>query len=361
MSDKFIARLNDDVGLTETERQVLQAVDVRSYEDLQSLVEAFPSIARTGVELPKLSNAAFPRVAESWVSFSQKAEREIQRVSFGALPPFEASVTPGAVVGMPGSRRTTPATAPGQTSIDLRLANWPVRNQDQRGTCVSFGTVACVEHALGGRFTDMSEQFLYWAMKTHTNDPYPNQDGSWLEFSLAALASHGVCTEAEWPYVGSAVQPVSGAAPGRPTASALSSATAHRSSAALHQRNPRKATATIVNALAEGSPVAICLPVFSDPLTPRGQTNWTTGVGWAFGHVINPPPTSKVSGGHCVCIVGYSPDEDEPTGGYFVIRNSWSEDWGSQNPDSESHAPAPGYGFVSGTYINTYAWEIMRL
>ena len=363
MADDFINTLDGEVGLTEQERVLLNSVGVRSYDDLHALVQAFPSIVQVGVELPKLSNAAFMRMSDGFATFSEKAEHDRNQVSFGALAPEEAALTPGATVGMPAPIRRMVAFGPPVAPIDLRIPNWPVRNQDQRGTCVSFGTVACVEHALSsaGQAGDMSEQFLYWAIKTATADPYPNQDGSWLEFSKAALSSEGVCTEDEWRYVGSVVNPVSGATAGNPTQAAIASAATRIRQATMHERNPKQSATKVLNGLGRGRPVAICLPVFSDAHTPNGQTNWTTSVGWAYGHVLNPPPTSKVTGGHCVCVVGYSPDAAEPAGGYFIIRNSWSADWGSANPDPASHAWAPGYGFISATYLNTYAWEIMQL
>lgn len=363
MADDFIAELDAQVGLKEQERDVLAASGVRSYEDLHALVQAFPSIVQLGVELPKLSNAAFVRVPDGFATYAEKADKDHAAVSFGALPPDEASVTPGATVGIPAPLRRMMAMGPEADPIDLRLRTWPVRNQGDRGTCVAFGSVACAEHAAAGagHSADLSEQFLYWAIKTATSDPYPQQDGTWLEFAAEALASHGVCLETEWPYVGTIVNPVSGAAPGQPSVSAQASAATRRINASIHERNPRQAAKKVLDGLRRGRPVAICLPVFRDPLAPNGPTNWTTSVGWAYGHVLNPPPTSKVTSGHCVCVVGYSPDADEPAGGYFVIRNSWSTDWGSANPDPTSHAPEPGYGFVSATYLNTYTWEILQL
>ena len=65
--------------------------------------------------------------------------------------------------------------------------------------------------------------------------------------------------------------------------------------------------------LQAGKPVAVSLPVFEDSST--GLTNWTMPVGWDFGRVINPPPTS-VAGrfGHCVCIVVFPPRRERGKG-----------------------------------------------
>lgn len=363
MADGFIEELAGRVPLNDRERAVLEAAGVGSYEDLHSLVQAFPSIAQIGVELAKLSNAAFTRIQDGFAARTPDAQTRLRLVSFGALPPAEAPVTRDAVVGLPSPARRVVAMGPAPAPIDLRLPNWPVRDQGQRGTCVSFGTTACAEHAVtsSGHPADLSEQFLYWAIKTATADPKPASDGTWLEFSKAALDQEGICLEQEWPYVPTPVDPVSGAAAGVPTAQARNSAGSRRMTVSMHQRNPHGAAATLLSALQRGRPAALCLPVFADPLTPRGPTNWDTPVGWSYGRILNPPPTSKVVGGHCVCVTGYAPDPAEPTGGFFVVRNSWSDQWGAANPSSQSRAPARGYGFVSGSYVNTYAWELFQI
>ncbi|MBC7986667.1 MAG: C1 family peptidase [Sphingomonadaceae bacterium] len=251
----------------------------------------------------------------------------------------------------------------GAPEIDVRCPNWPVRDQNPRGTCVSFGAVACLECAEGHESaSELSEQFLYWAIKTGTGDPIPSEDGTWLEFARDALASHGVCLEDEWPYINSEVQPVSGQTTAEPTAAARASASGRRLHAGIYYRDPSSTAHLVRDALSDqGRPVAISLPVFQDPLTSRGPTNWTTAVGWLYGTVLNPPPTSVVVGGHCVCITGFVADPAESAGGYFIIRNSWGTDWGRDNPNpTGGPAPEAGYGAVSATYVDKYCWEVFQ-
>jgi hypothetical protein len=96
-------------------------------------------------------------------------------------------------------------------------------------------------------------------------------------------------------------------------------------------------------------PVAVSMLVFKDPV--GGRDNWSTLVGRSFGEVLDPPPTSVVSSGHAVCIVGFRPDPTERLGGFFLFRNSWGPHWGRQAQ------PEPGYGFLSAGQLEDYCIE----
>src|SRR5262249_15656320 len=150
------------------------------------------------------------------------------------------------------------------------------------------------------------------------------------EFARDMLASDGICGEPLWPYVNTAVTPVSGKTATDPSARATAAAQQGKVSASTHAKNPAGAAALLYQLLQSGRPVAICLPVFQDPAT--GVYNWTTNVGWAYGRVLNPPPGSVANAGHCVCVTGFVPDQNEPNGGYFIVRNSWDTAWGRLAP-----------------------------
>lgn len=337
---------------------ILDSVGVGSWEDVDSLVRNFPSLARH-LPLPQLSFAAVNALDQTYSNLATKAEMLAPRAEFGALPPAGAPISMQAVVGLPSALPMARSITAQQT-IDLRRTPWPVRNQNPRGTCVAFGSTACVEHfrAGGGVTPDLSEQFLYWAIKTNTNDPNKHQDGTWLEFARDALAADGICDEALCRYVNKPLVP--NAAGPKPSAAAQKAAV--KQVTTTHLRNPGPAAKLVLGLLGEGRPVAICLPVFGDPAAAQHLTNWTTAVGWNYGRVLNPPPTSTVVGGHCVCITGFVPDTDEDTGGYFVIRNSWDVTWGALNPSpGHSHGPERGYGDVSATYVDRYCWELFQL
>jgi len=155
------------------------------------------------------------------------------------------------------------------------------------------------------------------------------------------------------------IAPVSGAAP---SARATADAASHKVTASTYQRRPGSPAATILSLLQNDRPVAASFPVFADPSNPTGPTNWTMQVSWLYGRVIDPPLHSVAKGGHCVCITGFVPDSTEPSGGYFIFRNSWGTGWASAVPaPSGSASPEQGYGEISATYVDTYCWELLQL
>jgi hypothetical protein len=361
---RFIDSLAGEAALNETERRVAFAAGVRSPEDLDSLLRAFPSIARLGVRIPNVSNAIAMRLSAAYRSSAAAAGERPGLVGYGASAPEGAYFAPGREAPAPTEPPPPGPDLPAETVHDLRAVcgPWPVRHQGGRGTCVAFGAVACLEHALcreTGTLPDMSEQFLYWAIKTDPAEPRPHQDGTWLTFAQAAMARNGVCIETDCPYLPQAQVPVCGPTP---TGTARTNALAFRRTTTVHQQNPPAAAARVRQILASGRPVAVSLPVFSDPQNPGGADNWSTGVGWDYGRVLNPPPTSVVTSGHCVCVTGFVSDVTEPKGGYFIFRNSWGTRWAQYAPaPGNSYAPAQGYGEVSAAYVDAYCWELFAV
>jgi Papain family cysteine protease len=326
MANTFLDRFQNEANLTGREADVLRQVGVRSAEDVDSLVKNFPSIVDVGVRLNVVSNAAAQHLSSAYSSVAASVGTQSPQIGLGANPPPNTPVTGGTVVGSAPPPLFGIPLAP-TTSIDLRVLPWPVRNQGQRGTCVAFGTTACVEHlqsATEGPNPDYSEQFLYWAIKDHSADPNRSADGTWLRFARDMLQSDGICRENLWPYTTTVINPVSG--PG-PSANARADAANHKLTAGTYISKPSGAAVLVLQLLQHGRPVAISLPVFSDPTVPNGPINWATSVGWAYGRVLNPPPKSVVTGGHCVCVTGFVPDPAEPNGGYFIVRNSWDTQW----------------------------------
>lgn len=234
---------------------------------------------------------------------------------------------------------------------------WPVRNQGARGTCVAFATTALAELHLcrtKAVWNDLSEQFLYWAIKHYGLDSIPTQDGTWHKFAVLALARYGICDESTWPYSPTVVSPVSHDPPPPGAISAATAQVVSGGRAVAYSSRSGKA-AKLLKKLKKHNGVAIALPVFE---SPNGTVNnWSTRVAQTYGEVQNPLPGWVVSGGHAVCCVGFTPDPDEPLGGHFIIRNSWGTGWGNALPDPSYAGPEPGYGQVSASYVDRYLWE----
>jgi hypothetical protein len=370
--------LFDKIRLTTIEQAVLEAVGVHTVEDLLSLVYNFPSLGQHGLDLAKLSNFAVHYSSASFMKAVTGPTGSVIRppqFSQGAQPPPGVLTKPGYQVPLPpiGGPPGGGGTSLSGPNVDFRLSGWSVRDQGQRGTCVAFAVTACREHLASQTNTtpvaDLSEQYLYWATKTNTLDPWPGQDGTLIEYAHSALGQHGTCRAVLWPYNGT-FNPGNASPPNinhqtanDPSAAARGDAAGWQHTAAHYTVGSSVGDAGSLLNFLTGSrrPVAISLPVFRDPLTPSGADNWNTQVGFQFGRVLDPPPTSLVIGGHAVCVTGFVHDPSEPMGGWFIFRNSWGTVWAGAAPASPSMSPEPGYGYISATYVEKYLWEMCSL
>jgi hypothetical protein len=250
---------------------------------------------------------------------------------------------------------------PSGVAVDNRLPHWPVRDQGDRGTCVAFAVTACREYEAKQGSLDLSEQYLYWATKTSVGDPWPNQDGTLLQFGGNALAQIGICRRDFWPYdQRRQLGDLTHANNANPSAAAHSDAAQWRvamvhSSPAGLSSSPSAYLRQVLDATRK--PLAISLPVFVDALGGR-VTNWTWSGAIDRGWVLDPAPTFLFRDGHAVCVTGWMDDQNAPGGGWFIIRNSWGTRW-ARNP--QHPVPEPGYGRVSARYVDTYLWELSHL
>lgn len=256
------------------------------------------------------------------------------------LPPLNPRKAMGA--GMVATMSASPAAVAAlPPSVNLLGGMPPVRNQESRGTCVAFSTLAAYEHLLGAG-TDLSEQFLYWNCKT--NDGHPTSEGTWIRTAMLLLEDDGVCNEADWTYVGKRLplNESQGPAPG----TALAAAPALKRATREIGKTDVSAYKQALNA---GRCVAVSIPVFDSWYLSKHVRK--------YGELTLPFPGEFATSGHAVCIVGYVDDASPqyPGGGYFVMRNSWGTAWAS----SSSHAA--GYGTIPYAYIRRWgneAWII---
>jgi hypothetical protein len=367
----YVDQLTDALATDERTRRVLNVSHVASSEELLSLLWNFPGLA---VE---------EQIDAAGVSFlaSQGAGRLAMDLHAAGLDPGAVMVfptgashaegagwSPGEKLGLDTAEQIhrDAADVAGEPvdKLEQLPVPWPIRDQGLRGTCVAFAATALVEHRemiQGGGAGDLSEQFLYWAIKVGIGDPWPTSDGTTLEFARDALAHFGICTEARWPYSGTLMPGnVSHQTPTDPSPGAKADAAGRTVAVVRSLGQPGGNAAALLEELRACRPVAISLPVFRDAIQPA-RHNWNSSVGVLYGKVLDPPPTAVVDGGHAVCVVGFVPDLNEPTGGHFVIRNSWGRGWGRSLPAAGYAAHAPGYGQVSATYVDRFLWEMCRL
>ncbi|MGJ8560308.1 MAG: C1 family peptidase [Litorimonas sp.] len=285
--------------------------------------------------------------------------------AYGARQPQELQTRVPAIVPQPNKKmverfgRFVRGPLAGELAFDGRPGiPWPTREQGERGTCVAFSVTAALELARyrdNGQAPDLSEQYLYWAVKHHGLDPWPDESGTGHEHVAKAASQHGVCREHHWTYnpntiVGSVSQdpPPNGA-----VVAAQQSGTAQLT-VQIHQANSGHAR-TVLDLLRAHGGVAIAMPVYAR--RKHGLSNWNVPGFERYGKILNPPPGWVHDGDHAVFVTGFVPDPDEPTGGHFIIRNTWGPDWAWDLPHKDALAPQTGYGQISATYIDLYLWE----
>jgi hypothetical protein len=210
----------------------------------------------------------------------------------------------------------------------------PVKNQGERGTCVSFASVALREF-LENKKPVFSEQFLYWACKELDGIPGP---GTYVHTAMTAFNRYGVCLERTWPY--NPHQDDNDESQGPPPDKAIREAEHYR------MLESRTVEPTLVEDYkrilagdddAPGMPIVFGVPVFNS-WYQSPETHRT-------GKITLPLPGEHPMGGHAMCVVGYVDDDDVPGGGYFIVRNSWGDGWAEDSPEAAGHALMP-YEYV---------------
>lgn len=260
--------------------------------------------------------------------------RELVQAAQAVLPadtPFDVGVdlevgTGAIFTGMPEPADSFDVPIDLPDRVNLATALPPPPNQGKRNTCVAFTLVAMYQHASSDQ-ADLSEQFLYWACKDR--DGIPLVKGTRPDVALTVLQDLGVCLEPTWPYNDQQTHGTEGQGP--PPAQASTEAGQRRitSFTNFNPKNVRQLQA----ALAAGKLVLIGLPI-----AEHWTSTWQSRV---LGRVRQPLPGEADLGGHALCAVGYRQDADAPGGGYFIVRNSWGTEWGTENPDGAGYGHIP--------------------
>ena len=220
-----------------------------------------------------------------------------------------------------------------------------IRDQGMRGTCTAFASVALCEFAEGCEVR-LSPQFLYWASKER--DGKPSSDGTSLDTVQETLFEDGVCRDDFWPYNPKPLVNDEGvlvAGQGPAPEKAVEEAKAHKLACRTLSPNAVRQYRKI---LADGIPVVIGVATFdswtANPMT--AETGWVPMPYMKKDEDGEWQLLEEPKGGHAMCIVGYVDDRSWPGGGYFIVRNSWSEDWASECDEGAGHALIP-YRYIA--------------
>jgi len=305
-------------------RTTKQQADLAELQRTYLVRNGIPRIVTRGVEYQLLA------VDKMEIHPTQEEVKASQAI-VGPLAKYRDIIVKGRV--------TVPTPPP--DVVDRRPQQTAIKNQNPRGTCYAFASIAGLEARYGGGSLDLSENYANYWFQQHESAGCKTDGVDAFDWG-GVLQGHPVCTEARCPYL---VAPYpsycnnSGSTPPAKRTDAQShSSYGIQNYTALWRDESVGDSGVYINnpgylrsVLATGKEVVVGVFV-------AGWTDSTMAgtIDVRLGPDGNPLPAS---GGHVMLIVGY----DDPHQ-YFIVKNSWGADRG--------HA---GYLYMTYDYMRTYA------
>lgn len=205
-------------------------------------------------------------------------------------------------------------------SVDHRPLLPPVYDQGQLGSCTGNGWAAAFDALRakqGEKFMTPSRLFIYY-MERYIEGSIKSDAGAQVRDGAKALKQWGVPPEFLWPYN------VKKFAKSPSTAARRTAVT----TAALTYSSVDQSIVAIQTALAGGDDVVIGFSVYDNF---ESEEMAQTGI------LHLPAKSESLLGGHCVLVVGY---KKIGTKLYWIVRNSWGNDWG-----------VLGYFYMEASYL----------
>jgi hypothetical protein len=254
------------------------------------------------------------------------------------------------VEGKFGARRDRPLrgfTGPLPSEVRLLDCLPLAKNQGERGTCVAFASVALREFLADSR-PSLSEQFLYWACKELDGSPAP---GTYIHTAMSALATYGTCRAQTWPY--QLNQIAENESQGPPPSGAVEEARGYRM---LDTRTVEPSLLEHYKHVLAGDHGIPGMPVVQATLV--FESWYMSPETHRTGKITMPLPGERpLPVGHAWCVVGYVDDRSVPGGGYFIVRNSWGEQWACESPEAAGHALVP-YAYVERYAVEAFTGPV---
>ena len=224
--------------------------------------------------------------------------------------------------------------------VDNRAHCTPIRDQGRLGSCVAFsccGMYEYLEKKTHGKFIEGSELFVYkmarYVMKLHGESDGTGDTGAYLRSGVGALAHFGMPPEVSDPYEIDKFDNI----PGPEIFSIAKDYQILKYFRLDPYTEPQKNLDLIRSWLAKGFATVFGFSCYNSVLNQAETT----------GAIPYPTTQDTISGGHAVVTVGYdnnkvisNSDNGKSTTGAFLIRNSWSENWGEK-----------GYGWIPYEYL----------
>jgi C1A family cysteine protease len=197
----------------------------------------------------------------------------------------------------------------------------------------------CTANAIAGalEFDQMKQQlsqifipsrlFIYYNERV-IEGTVNSDSGAMLRDGLKSVGNQGACPEDMWPYDITKFQD-------QPTQECYQVALQHR--AIVYQRVVRDLN-QMKGCLASGYPFVFGFTVYESFESQQVAQD---------GHVPMPQPNEQELGGHAVLAVGY-----DDTNQWFIVRNSWGENWGMKG-----YFTLP-YAYLTSRGLSSDFWTI---
>jgi KAP family P-loop domain/Papain family cysteine protease len=201
-----------------------------------------------------------------------------------------------------------------------------VLDQGEEGSSVGHGMATMINYLLRERgiYEQVSVRMLQQISKQYSHLPLDQDTGSFIHDGMRAWYDHGVCPESIWPY-----QPQD-----------FGTLTPERSQAAQKYRPAeihritKNTVETWRAAIYKYHAAVVGITIHESFLSTEVAK---TGI------VPMPKKNDKVSGGHAVAVLGYTPDG-------FLIQNSWGPGWGNLKIGDRVY---PGMALLPNAYFET--------
>ena len=227
--------------------------------------------------------------------------------------------------------------------VDHRPNQTSVKDQNNRGTCVCFASLAGLEAKYGSTTLDLSEQYanyLYMTAEGHGCKSAGLQTTNSADY----LKANGVCQESVCPYQNDKYNfPAYCNNGGAPAPAMRTSAVGHdpyRIKSFEKIWRDESLTTDIGNWINNPRYLMSILASGQDIVFGTHVAGWVSPYGGIIDVTLTPggDPVGSV-GGHAMLVVGYNRTEE-----YFIVKNSWGT--------SRGHA---GYVYLSFDYVRTYS------